>query len=57
MAIFFNENQDNYFCLKNQENADKELTDLIEQGVNLTHLALTGGEPLLHTEKIKRSLT
>ena len=51
----FNENQDNYqFYLKNQKNADKELTDLIEQGVNLTHLALTGGEPLLHPEETIR---
>ncbi|WP_042347338.1 radical SAM protein [Bacillus massiliigorillae] len=48
----FNENQDNYhFYLNNQRNANQELSDLIQQGVNLTHLALTGGEPLLHPEE------
>ena len=51
----FNENQDNYrFYLKNQKNANKELADLVQQGVHLTHLALTGGEPLLHPEETIR---
>lgn len=51
----FNENQDNYhFYLKNQKNANNELADLVQQGVNLTHLALTGGEPLLHPEETIR---
>lgn len=45
----FNKNQDNYkFYLNNQKNINGELQSLIDNGVKLTHLALTGGEPLLH---------
>lgn len=54
----FNENQDNYhFYLNHQKNANQELTDLIKRGVKLTHLALTGGEPLLHLEETIRFFT
>ncbi|MBU8879631.1 radical SAM protein [Bacillus sp. FJAT-29790] len=45
----FNENQDNYsFYVSNHKNVNKELTELLASGVHLKHLALTGGEPLLH---------
>lgn len=48
----FNKNQDDYtFYLNHQRNTNQELEDLINQGVKLTHLALTGGEPLLHPEE------
>ncbi|MBM4761288.1 radical SAM protein [Bacillus sp. B15-48] len=48
----FNKNQDNYqFYLKNKKNVNQELTDLLASGVKLKHLALTGGEPLLHKEE------
>lgn len=45
----FNKNQDGYnFYLQNEKNVNRDLESLIEQGARLTHLALTGGEPLLH---------
>ncbi|MFZ7943407.1 4Fe-4S cluster-binding domain-containing protein [Neobacillus sp. 19] len=45
----FNKNQDEYnFYLQNKKNVNGDLKSLVEQGVNLTHIALTGGEPLLH---------
>lgn len=48
----FNKNQDNYSFYTNQlKNTTKEITDLVENGVHLDHLALTGGEPLLHKEE------
>ncbi|MCL6572396.1 MAG: radical SAM protein [Bacillus sp. (in: Bacteria)] len=48
----FNKNQENYtFYLQNKKNANGELAGLVKQGVQLTHLALTGGEPLLHPEE------
>ncbi|WP_210366638.1 radical SAM protein [Bacillus sp. REN3] len=48
----FNKNQDDYqFYLHNQRNAGHELETLLDNGVNLTHLALTGGEPLLHPKE------
>jgi pyruvate formate-lyase activating enzyme-like uncharacterized protein len=48
----FNKNQENYtFYLKNKKNVNGELAELVKQGVPLTHLALTGGEPLLHPEE------
>jgi pyruvate formate-lyase activating enzyme-like uncharacterized protein len=48
----FNKNQDNYsFYLQNKKNVNGELAELVQQGVPLTHLALTGGEPLLHPEE------
>lgn len=48
----FNENQDNYqFYLNNKRNASQELKDLAKQGEKLTHIALTGGEPLLHPQE------
>ncbi|MFS0780178.1 radical SAM protein [Bacillus sp. 1P06AnD] len=60
----FNKNQDDYhFYLNNQRNTTGELSDLIKQGVTFTHLALTGGEPLLHPKetidffKLARELT
>ncbi|WP_045518358.1 radical SAM protein [Neobacillus niacini] len=48
----FNKNQDNYqFFLQNQKNVTQELQSLFDQNVQLTHLALTGGEPLLHHDE------
>ena len=45
----FNKNQDEYsFYLKNKKNVNQDLQSLVDQGVKLTHLGLTGGEPLLH---------
>ncbi|MBP2240672.1 pyruvate formate-lyase activating enzyme-like uncharacterized protein [Cytobacillus eiseniae] len=45
----FNENQDSYsFYVANHKNVNKELTELLAGGVQLKHLAITGGEPLLH---------
>ncbi|MCM3124970.1 radical SAM protein [Mesobacillus sp. AQ2] len=45
----FNKNQDNYqFYHENQRNAVEELDQLFDSGSTVTHLALTGGEPLLH---------
>lgn len=45
----FNKNQDDYqFYHKNQRNAMGELDQLFDSGNTVTHLALTGGEPLLH---------
>ncbi len=47
----FNKNQDEYhFYLQNKKNVNQDLRSLVDQGVTLTHLALTGGEPLLHKE-------
>lgn len=49
----FNKNQDNYqFYVTNHKNVNKELTDLLASGVKLDHLAITGGEPLLHKEEV-----
>ena len=48
----FNKNQGEYnFYLQNMKNVNGDLKSLVEQGVKLTHLALTGGEPLLHREE------
>lgn len=49
----FNKNQDNYhFYVANHKNVNKELTDMLDSGVKLAHLAITGGEPLLHKEEV-----
>ncbi|WP_070120873.1 radical SAM protein [Bacillus marinisedimentorum] len=48
----FNKNQDNYhFYLQHTKNVNGELESILNQGTKLTHLALTGGEPLLHAEE------
>ena len=48
----FNKNQDDYsFYVNNQKNVNQDLNDLLKSGVTLKHLALTGGEPLLHKER------
>lgn len=48
----FNKNQDDYsFYVKHQKNVNQDLNELLESGVTLKHLALTGGEPLLHKEE------
>lgn len=48
----FNPNQDDYTFYKNkQKDIKKELLDLINSGVSLKHLALTGGEPLLFKDE------
>lgn len=48
----FNPNQDDYTFYQNrQKDIKKELTDLLESGVKLGHLALTGGEPLLYKDE------
>lgn len=48
----FNKNQNDYhFYLQNKKNVNQELESLLNEGTALTHLALTGGEPLLHPEE------
>lgn len=48
----FNPNQDDYTFYKNkQKDIKQELIDLVDSGVNLKHLALTGGEPLLFKDE------
>lgn len=48
----FNKNQEDYtFYLNHEKNANEELTYLINSGYELKHLALTGGEPLLHKDE------
>lgn len=48
----FNENEDSYtHYLNNQRKATEELASLIENGYQLKHIALTGGEPLLFPEE------
>lgn len=48
----FNKNQDDYsFYVNHQKNVNQDLDELLESGVTLKHLALTGGEPLLHKEE------
>lgn len=49
----FNPNQDDYLFYKNkQKDIKKELLDLLAQGIELKHLALTGGEPLLFKDEV-----
>src|SRR5690625_3762774 len=44
----FNKNQDDYtFYLNHKKDVNEELNYLIQNGYQLKHLALTGGEPLL----------
>ncbi|WP_342431204.1 radical SAM protein [Neobacillus sp. FSL H8-0543] len=51
----FNKNQDDYsFYVSNHKDINKELTELLASGVTLKHLAITGGEPLLHKEETLR---
>lgn len=48
----FNKNQDNYhFYLNNKKNVNGDLETMLNDGVIFTHLALTGGEPLLHPDE------
>ncbi|RSK54652.1 radical SAM protein [Bacillus canaveralius] len=48
----FNPNQEDYtFYTDRQKDINKELLELLENGVELKHLALTGGEPLLFKEE------
>ncbi|MDQ0155411.1 radical SAM protein [Robertmurraya andreesenii] len=48
----FNPNQDDYTFYKNQQkDIKKELLELVNSGVKLKHLALTGGEPLLFKDE------
>ena len=48
----FNKNQDDYhFYLQNQRKTNDELIHLVKSGIKITHLALTGGEPLLHPKE------
>lgn len=45
----FNPNQEGYeFYLRNKRDCAQELMEMRRNRVKLTHLALTGGEPLLH---------
>ncbi|TRM10923.1 radical SAM protein [Lentibacillus cibarius] len=47
----FNKNQDDYaFYLNHKKDVNEELSYLIDSGLELKHLALTGGEPLLFKE-------
>lgn len=49
----FNKNQDDYsFYVNNQKNVNQDLNELLDNGITLKHLALTGGEPLLHKEEM-----
>lgn len=49
----FNKNQDNYhFYVNNHKNINQELVEIVKSGVKLNHLAITGGEPLLHKEEV-----
>lgn len=48
----FNPNQDNYEAdLQNTHDWKRELEEIKDAGSELTHIALTGGEPLLHEEE------
>jgi pyruvate formate-lyase activating enzyme-like uncharacterized protein len=48
----FNKNQDDYsFYVNHHKDVNQELSELLKSGVELKHLALTGGEPLLHKEE------
>lgn len=48
----FNKNQDEYsFYVNHHKDVNQDLTQLLENGIKLQHLALTGGEPLLHKEE------
>lgn len=48
----FNPNQDDYTFYKDRQKDIKgELLELLQSGVNLKHLALTGGEPLLFKDE------
>lgn len=49
----FNPNQADYLIYKNkQKDIQKELLDILAQGIELKHLALTGGEPLLFKDEV-----
>ncbi len=49
----FNKNQDDYsFYVNHHKDVNQELSELLKSGVELKHLALTGGEPLLHKEEM-----
>lgn len=48
----FNPNQDNYtHFTKQQRNTSDELKEIAAMSIPLTHIALTGGEPLLYREE------
>lgn len=49
----FNPNQESYeHFTRNKRNCVEELEQMFKQGQRLTHLALTGGEPLLHKKEM-----
>lgn len=49
----FNPNQESYEHFRhNKRNCVEELGQMFKQGQKLTHLALTGGEPLLHKKEM-----
>lgn len=49
----FNPNQDDYeFYKERKKDVNKELQELVDCGVKLRHLALTGGEPLLFKDEV-----
>lgn len=49
----FNPNQDDYeFYKDKKKDINKELQELVDGGVKLKHLALTGGEPLLFKDEV-----
>ncbi len=51
----FNPNQENYeYYLSHQRHLVDELKQISDQGGQLEHIALTGGEPLLHKEETIR---
>ncbi|HZJ84237.1 MAG TPA: radical SAM protein [Syntrophomonadaceae bacterium] len=48
----FNENQEEYeYYLKHTRDCSQELQDMYRNSLQLDHIALTGGEPLLHKEE------
>ena len=48
----FNPNQENYeYFLQNKRNLIGELDQILASGQHIHHLALTGGEPLLHMQE------
>jgi pyruvate formate-lyase activating enzyme-like uncharacterized protein len=49
----FNPNQENYaYYTQHQRDVAAELEQISQQGLKVNHLALTGGEPLLHKSQV-----
>lgn len=49
----FNPNQEDYeYHRKHKQDVTAQLAQLLDEGVQISHLALTGGEPLLHPHDV-----